>query len=254
VVAALKTIAYLLTNPLLLATLLLLAGFWAKHLRRPLLMRLFVSGAGCIAWFGGTAAVSYALIRPLESRYEPVDLSPELAPDKVVVLGSGYTPWPGRGSADSLDTEGLRRIVEGMRLASRFRAQLVLSGGAREPRKAPALGYARFAREHDNGKCDCQTIPQALDTEGEARVLRELLGNHPFLLVTSAYHMPRAMQHMQAFGLHAQPAPTAFSIAPPILSVWSWVPSAGGLGRTERALHEYLGLAALELLSWKGRS
>jgi Fuc2NAc and GlcNAc transferase len=238
----------MLSNPLSLAALLLLAGLWARHLRWLVLMRVSVVAAGCIAWFGGTAAVSYALIWPLESRYAPVNPPPALMADEVVVLGSGYSPAAGRGSADSLDNEGLRRIIEGMHLAARLRAHLVLSGGASEPSNAPALGYERFAREHGHGACDCQTLLRPLDTADEARAIRDLLGDRPFLLVTSAYHMPRAMQHMRALGLNAHPAPTAFSIAPPLLSIWSWVPTGGGLGRTERALHEYLGLASLELL------
>ena len=88
-----------------------------------------------------------------------------------------------------------------------------------------------------------------MNTEAEARELRGLLHDQPFLLVTSAYHMPRAMRHMRVAGLRAQPAPTGFTARGlPLVSFGAWLPSAEALARTQRALHEYLGLAAIELL------
>jgi len=62
--------------------------------------------------------------------------------------------------------------------------------------------------------------------------------------VTSAYHMPRAVRLMQLAGAHPIPAPTG-QLAPRQLDfgALAWIPRSGSLHKTERALHEYMGLA-----------
>jgi uncharacterized SAM-binding protein YcdF (DUF218 family) len=78
--------------------------------------------------------------------------------------------------------------------------------------------------------------------------VRKLLGTKPFLLVTSAYHMPRAMLLMRRAGaepIAASAGQRAFGATP--ISWRSFVPGAGGLGNTECALHEYAGLVAISM-------
>jgi uncharacterized SAM-binding protein YcdF (DUF218 family) len=76
-------------------------------------------------------------------------------------------------------------------------------------------------------------------------------GWHSLLLVTSASHMPRAHAVFQSRGLEVIAAPTDFQVAaysqPDILD---WIPTAGGLGRTTAALHEYLGIWVYRLRGW----
>ena len=59
-----------------------------------------------------------------------------------------------------------------------------------------------------------------LDTAQEARAIAALIGRAPFILVTSAYHMPRAMRLMLQAGLDPIPAPTGQRVdVPPIRGV-----------------------------------
>ena len=75
--------------------------------------------------------------------------------------------------------------------------------------------------------------------------MREAVGEAPFLLVTSASHMPRAMMLNRKAGLNPIPAPTARRAAGTTLKSDPafWLPSAGALEMSERAIHEYLGIA-----------
>jgi uncharacterized SAM-binding protein YcdF (DUF218 family) len=67
-------------------------------------------------------------------------------------------------------------------------------------------------------------------------------------VVTSAYHMPRAMLLMRRAGAEPIAAPAgqrAFGATP--LSWRSLLPWAGGLGDTDRALRDYAGLVAISI-------
>ena len=68
-----------------------------------------------------------------------------------------------------------------------------------------------------------------------------------FFRVTSASHMRRAVRHFERAGLQPIPAPTGFKTGGDRLNTPSyWLPSAGNLRKTERAVYETLGLWALE--------
>jgi len=125
-------------------------------------------------------------------------------------------------------------------------AYLVVSGGAPAGYAAPALGYAGAAVELGVPATSIIVLSGSLDTEAEARAVAKRLGSAPFVLVTSAWHMPRAVRLMQRAHAHAIPAPAGEqagyvrSHIPGLL-----IPSSAGLRETEEALHEYVGLAAL---------
>ena len=77
------------------------------------------------------------------------------------------------------------------------------------------------------------------DTKEEAIETKKLLGNKPFILVTSSYHMTRAMALFQKEGLNPIAAPANIKIRE---SKYASVPTGGNLKNTEIALHEYLGI------------
>jgi uncharacterized SAM-binding protein YcdF (DUF218 family) len=179
-------------------------------------------------------------------------MSEESAPPAVgyvVVLGSDYQPRAGVSVIAALDPDGLVRIVEGVRLMQRLTAaRLVVSGGAAPEDTAPALGYAKLARQFGVPDVSIEVSDGALDTSAEARALAKILGAAPFILVTSAYHMPRAMQLMERAALRPIPAPVGQRAqASRRNRMGQLIPGSSGLWETEHALHEYLGLLAINL-------
>jgi uncharacterized SAM-binding protein YcdF (DUF218 family) len=92
-------------------------------------------------------------------------------------------------------------------------------------------------------------LGKALDTKEEAKSVFALLGKSQFVLVTSAYHMPRAMRLMELAGAHPIAAPTGQLAARRIdFGARAWIPSSTSLRRTEHAIHEYIGLAIADWL------
>jgi uncharacterized SAM-binding protein YcdF (DUF218 family) len=62
-------------------------------------------------------------------------------------------------------------------------------------------------------------------------------------LVTSAYHMPRALQLAARAGLDVSAFPTDFQVVPAVRLPWdNWLPSVDGLQLSNMALREIIAL------------
>lgn len=244
----LKQFVSALATPLVLALTIAAVAAAFRFFRRPRVARWLLGCAAALGYLGSTPAVGDALLDPLERRYPSLREDQPLQPaGYVVVLGSGYRPRDGIPVTAALDADGLVRVVEAVRLARRLGAvQLVVSGGAPPGSVPPARGYANLARGLGIADASLAVLDTALDTGAEARAVVVFLGKAPFILVTSAYHMPRAMLQMERAGAQPIAAPTGqLTDRSQGADLRRWLPSSSGLGKSERALHEYLGLVAL---------
>jgi uncharacterized SAM-binding protein YcdF (DUF218 family) len=234
-----------LATPLMFALLISAGAVLCRARRCRRLAAWLLAGAAAVVYLGSLVPVGDALLRPLESEYPPLREDAQLqGVGYVVVLGSGFMPRDSIPVTAALDPDGLARIVEGLRLTRRLGGvRLVVSGGA-EPGFTPAaLGYAELARNFGVADASLVVLDQSLDTSDEARAVKALMGTAPFVLVTSAYHMPRAVRLMQRVGARPIPAPTGQRVG--AFKGDSLRPTSAGMRSTEIALHEYLGLAAL---------
>jgi uncharacterized SAM-binding protein YcdF (DUF218 family) len=242
-----RTLAGLLSQPLIIALLLGITAAMFGMRRHARKARVTAVLAVLVVWLGGSEVVANLLIGGLDRRY------PALVPDMtagvryIAVLGSGYSPAPGVSAVGALDADGLARVMEALTLARHIpEVTLVLSGGAPPGRDAPARGYERLVRVLDGDRWPLLVSDTPLDTAAEARELRARLGDASVIVVTSNYHVPRAMMLMHREGVRARPAPAGRPVIATL--VWSaWIPSAAGLRKTQLALHEYLGILAIRM-------
>jgi uncharacterized SAM-binding protein YcdF (DUF218 family) len=218
--------------------------------RRRIAHTLIVAGVtlALAATFG---PIANSLLRPLEARYHAVLDASALpsAPGYVVVLGSGYHPRNALPVTAALDSVGIVRLTEGLRLLRQLPgAQLILSGGPVRGEPPIARGYALAADALGVPAASMILIDEPPDTGAEIRAIHARVGDAPVLLVTSAAHMPRAMALCRREGLHAIAAPTGNLAAPSGRGgFWLPLPSGASLIKSETAFHEYLGLLALTL-------
>jgi uncharacterized SAM-binding protein YcdF (DUF218 family) len=237
--------------PLPLGMLFILLGLIFILLRRqkPAVITLLCSLS--IFLFFGYGLPARSRLHDMERQYPPLLLAqlPEAQRQQikfVVVLGSGHVSDPAVPETGQLGTSSLYRLFEGIRLHRELpESWLVVSGGASQGDPlANAAVTGRTAQQLgvDGGRLVIEDRPR--DTVEEARLLAPLLKDAPFIIVTSAAHMGRAMKIFQAEGLRPLAAPTDFILKDrQRLSSASLLPSSFNLGLSEQVVYEWLGSA-----------
>ncbi|NIA09728.1 MAG: envelope biogenesis factor ElyC [Nitrospiraceae bacterium] len=195
-------------------------------------------------------AISNNLLRPLEHKYPPLLKLEDVRGIKwIVVLGGGHQSDPNIPSTSQLSDASIARLVEGIRLYRMLPgSKLILSGGSAFDPVPDAGIMADVARAIGVNEQDLILESVSRDTKDEARLIQEIVGKERFILVTSAFHMPRSMALFEKHGMRPIPAPTEYlakesrKISPSM-----FFPSADSLEKVERAFHEYLGLGWAKL-------
>jgi uncharacterized SAM-binding protein YcdF (DUF218 family) len=253
-----------LLYPLGLGLALALAGLLGR--RRRWGPGLSAAGLGVI-WLFALPPTSRQLIRGLEER--GAALMPAVMPqaDAVVVLGGGLRPpLPPRAGVEV--AEGGDRLLTGLRLLRQGKAAvLVTSGGAvsfraDDPAPPEALWARDLAVELGVPGERILLNTRSGTTAEEAQDIGELgrrLGWRRVLLVTSAYHLPRALESFQRrSGLEVIPVATDFlqpgrgqQGRPTAASlVMDLLPSAKALDLSTVAIKEHLGSITYRLVDW----
>jgi uncharacterized SAM-binding protein YcdF (DUF218 family) len=246
----------LLTLPFLPLYFSILAGALGLALllftRRQKLARVLLLTATFVLALFSNKGVARLLIEPLEGTYAPIPEAitarelPENARHSVavVVLGGGHGEAAGFSRVNQLSSSALRRLAEGVRLAHLLpTASLIVSGyqGPNEISHAQVLAEAAESLGIAGNRI--LRFDKTRDTDDEAQELKRTLGEQPFLLVTSAWHMPRAMALCEKAGLHPVAAPADYMLRVDADSGWASLTfDLGALERSTKAIHERLGL------------
>jgi len=250
VLSTAKDMVGLLATPVMVAILIAIMAVIARMRGSLRAGRTLAILAATLGYVSSLGPVGNALIRPLETVFTPLRDGQIPRVKFIVVLGSSYAPRDGIPVTAALDQDGLARIVEGIRLWRLNQdARLVVSGGPTRGEAAPAQGYAKLAESLGVSPSAIVALDHARDTSEEARAVARVVGQDPFLLVTSAFHLPRAMKLMERAGTRPIPAPANFmSGRITTLRVRDLLPDSAAVRDAELATHEYLGL----LTVWVG--
>lgn len=192
------------------------------------------------------------LTQSLENHYPPLLFSEKNRPKDVqwiVVLGGGHTVDPTLPISSQIGAVSLVRLLEGVRLYRQLPgSKLILSGGVVFQKKPEADTMAQVAEVMGVPSSDIIREDRSQDTEDQARLLKDLIGSSPFILVTSALHMPRSMTAFRNEGLAPIAAPTGHvTVAHGGFHPRRFYPSPETLRHTEMAIHEYLGILWMKI-------
>jgi uncharacterized SAM-binding protein YcdF (DUF218 family) len=228
-----------------LVMLLAVLIFWRRQWARKLLLVTFLL---ILALHSGP--VNYVLRYPLESRYRPL-LEPEKVGsyDAIVVLTGGIIPASGLIPLASIDEFMFRRLDEAWRLYRIQPKPIIVSGGHVDPFTADK-NENKIARNYlilwGVPESDVIGEAQSRDTFESAVQVQRLLeqkGWKRYLLVTSAFHMPRSMLVFTARAPEPVPAPGDFSLGEVETTPWVLFPNEHVARKLFLTIHEYLGLA-----------
>lgn len=199
-------------------------------------------------YFSSIDPVANRLTLHLEAQNPPlaetggVPVVPQ-TPEYLVVLAGGHLSVPGKPTLSRLSRVAFARVVGAVDLADHFpAAKLVFTGHPEETASmravAERLGISpeRITEE-----------TESRDTKDHPRYLKPILGEKPFLLITSALHMPRSASLFRKQGLQPTVAAVDFLIWPkagdydPYRQGWL-IPRVFNLQLTANALHEIAGM------------
>lgn len=240
----------LFVSPLGLLLLFLLAG-WRRPRKWPIVAALTV------VWAFGAPFVTDAFLWTLESRYPPVDnaLCPQA--DAVVVLG-GILRNPSSPIAPFEWSDCANRFEKGVDLFMAGKAHYLVFTGAKFTASPAVPSEGELLRQVAlrRGVPDASILVTArvINTATEAQAVRQLAhdrGWRRILLVSSAYHLPRAMMQFSRSGVEVLPVPADFHVVgvQRLLepSLGRFVPQGAGLFWSDMVAHEYLGMCFYRL-------
>jgi uncharacterized SAM-binding protein YcdF (DUF218 family) len=214
--------------------------------------RLLVASIGLLAVVG-FSPLGNLLLYPLEQRFPPWDATAG-APDGIIVLGGPVDPDLSLAHHAPAVTSSPDRMFAAAALARRYpNARLVYTGGS-------AKLISNDAKEADYaveifaslGIAKSRLIMERLsrNTAENAAFTKDLVkprDGERWLLVTSAFHMPRSVGLFRKVGFAVEPYPVDWRVGGPE-DLLSFTNVAGdGLGRTDIAVREWMGLVAYRL-------
>lgn len=249
----LSKVFWLLVQPVSLAILFGLLGLLLSFTRWKWLSRTAILLAAGLLFSSAFTTLGYLLLRPLEGAFE----RPAAAPPQVtgiIVLGGGMDAVVDkvRGGYE-LDGAG-DRFVEALRLAELYPdARIVVTGGLADIEQSgepEAVAGGRFFR--DMGVPEDRLVLEAAarNTEENAQLTKAMVGpkvGETWLLVTSAFHMPRSMGLFRKADFDVVPWPVDYrGTGTETLGITLHQP-AENVTVTTLAIREWIGLAAYYL-------
>lgn len=200
-----------------------------------------------LLYFASLMPTAQLLTHGLENRYTQQSA---VKADVIAVLGGGAVSGvPDVEGEGALAAPGMNRLATGMRLQRMLGVPLIVSGGQVFKDSGGEAEIAkRVLISMGINENMVYTDTKALNTRQNAQNIiaaSKEKGWKRIIVVTSALHMPRAMQNFAANDMEVTAYPCDYlSSGKIVISPFSFVPQAYALDLTAMALKEYLALAA----------
>lgn len=236
--------AFILPPGIFILTLAILSIKFYRKQRR---IALCLLGAAVLLYISSISLTSDLLMRPLENHYRP---PAQINGDVLVLLGGGATlDTPNLNVKGHLSSIAANRLLTCVQLYHQYQLPIIVSGGQVYRTTGSEALIARQILL-DLGVPDQKIFvdKNSLNTTENARYVKKLLHEHGFrrpVLITSAFHLPRAVRQFKKAGIDILPYPAdyhtnvTFRFSPRQL-----VPTSQALDDLSLALKEYLGLLA----------
>lgn len=198
----------------------------------------------------GYSSLGNLLLLPLTERF-PAGSAGGRAPDGIIVLGGSIDPERSQARGSLEMDASAERIVTMLQLARRYpQARIVFSGGSAnliaEPvPEAPIAGD--LLEDFGTPRARIVLESDSRTTAENATFTRKLVSPKPgerWLLVTSAFHMPRSIGAFRKAGFDVEAYPVDWRTRGWSDASMPFTTLSAGLARTDVAVHEWVGLIA----------
>ncbi|MCW5699329.1 MAG: YdcF family protein [Rhodospirillales bacterium] len=240
---------WLLAQPGNLLVVLLGVGALLLWTRRQRIARFLVSAVALVLLIVATVPLGEWLILPLEERIGRPATLPESV-DGIIVLGGALDFRITQSHGELAVEDSGERVIEGMRLARRYpSARIVFTGGAPSLAGSVPIDKSRWLspllRDFDVSLDHVIHEKRSRNTYENAFFSKELVAPEDgeiWLLVTSAFHMPRSVGCFRRVGWDVIPYPVDYLTSPGA----DWLPEdislSDNLELLTVAVREWIGL------------
>ncbi|MCR6736295.1 MAG: YdcF family protein [Afipia sp.] len=198
----------------------------------------------------GFSPLGHLLLLPLSERF-PAWSAAGRPPDGIIVLGGAIDPETSQARGSLEMDASAERIVTMLQLARRYpAAPIVFSGGSANLIETP-VPEAPIAGDllEDFGTARSRIVleSESRTTAENAAFTRKLISPKPgerWLLVTSAFHMPRSIGAFRKAGFDVEAYPVDWRTRGWSDARTPFATLSAGLARTDVAVHEWVGLIA----------
>lgn len=230
-----------------------LAGLLLLFTRRRRLASWMIVTSLVLIAVAGYSPLGNILILPLEQRFPPWYPS-RGPPNGIVVLGGAIDPDISQARGVPALGEAAERIVATAELARRYpEARIIFTGGTgslmpQAPAEAPYAVAQLTALGVDRSRIVAEEQSRnTMENAAFSLLLAQPKPGEHWLLVTSAFHMPRAIAVFRAAGFPVEAYPVDWRTRGPNDALRPFTSCRDGLIVTDVAVHEWVGLLAYRL-------
>ena len=189
---------------------------------------------------------SNKLITYLENGYTLSDASSAKTADAIVVLSGMVRTINGKNGLSYEWGEASDRIFAGIELIKKNKAPIMILTGGKLPWSVgkPEGEYLRdIAIKYGVPNKNILLTKNVQNTDQEAKAVAKLLNKEVpnIILVTSAFHMPRAQKVFEAAGIVVSPFPVDFLSGADKTTLMHFIPSAVAFNNTSFFVREIIG-------------
>ena len=250
----LSKVLWFIVNPFNVILILLVLG-WLLLFKRQKTGRKLI-GIGLIMIFlFGLSPLSSFMMGLLENRISAGKIPDKI--DGIIVLAGMVDMESSRGELIEL-TDQADRIVQGIIISKQHpEARLIITGGSGYLKQSENLREADYLEKLAVllGISTNRLLVErnSRNTHEHAVVMAKMLPdkNGRWVLITSAFHMPRSLGCFKKEGVNVIPYPVDYKTKlDNALSLTSFLPTLGNIGSFNVAFHEWTGLIAYRLTGY----
>ena len=196
--------------------------------------------------FSSLPIISNKFIAYLEKDYKPIEISEIENVDAIVVLSGMIKVVGDEENLKYEFAESIDRFFAGLDLFNNDNAPILILTRGKMPWSvgiAEGEYLKELAIKFGISEENIILTDEVQNTDQEAKAIKKILVNEnaKIILVTSAFHMPRAEKVFKAANINLIPFPVDFQNSKSKTTMMDFIPSAGSLFDTSHFVREMIG-------------